>query len=638
MSLSLNLCFNDKSISTIITDMRILRSFTIKRLLFSHSVIVTLLLLSFLHASAQRSAEDALAMQYYQNAEYDRAAIIYEKLFNRSPNPTLYYDQYLNTLIKIKRYDDAEKVVKRMMKDVPDYPSYKIDYGRVLQEQGHQAKANDWYNNIIRELPANEHAIREISIAFYRATAYDYATRALLQGRKILRDDNIFSYDLISLYRYQKNKPMLIQEYLNLLSAPETQASMVNQAKNAFATVLENPEDYDQLKIALLKKMQKEPQSLAFPDLLAWQFYQQKEYNLALKQIISLDKRQKEEGERVYEFAATLIANKAYEPAIEALNYLVSKGKEQQYYIPAKIQLLNCKNQLLTNGKFSQDDLLQLEKDYKSLINEFGSTHNTVFAVKQLASLQAFHLSKLSEAESLLEGALKVPGLPRASIAALKLDLGDIYVLNNEPWEAALIYGQVEKEFPNEPNGQEAKFRGARLSYYQGEFNWAKAQLDVLKSSTSQLIANDALNLSLLIQENTASKEDTSALKKFAFADLLAFKNQSQRALSVLDSVQKLYPGNSLGDDILMTKAKIFLKKQEFQEAVIQLQLITQNHSFDLWADDAWFMLGDIYEIQLQDKEKAKQCFQKLITDFPGSILTSEARKRFRNLRGDTIG
>ncbi|WP_207533862.1 tetratricopeptide repeat protein [Desertivirga arenae] len=618
--------------------MRILRSFNIKTLFFSPSVMIILLVLNYFNASAQRTADDALALQYYQNAEYDRAAIIYEKLFTRSSNPALYYDQYLNSLIKIKRYDDAEKVVKKMVKEMPENPSFKIDLGRVLQEQGQQAKANEWYNNIIKDLPPNEHAIREISIAFYRATAYDYATKALLQGRKLLKDENIFSYDLISLYRYQKNKPMLIQEYLSLLSSPDIESNMANQAKNAFSAVLESSEDYDQLRIALLRKMQKEPQNVIYPDLLAWLFYQQKEYSLALKQLISLDKRQKEEGERVYEFAGNLIASKAYEPAVEALNYLVSKGKEQQYYIPAKIQLLNCKNQLLTSGKFTQDDLLQLEKDYKDLIEEFGKTHNTIFAIRQLANLQAFYLHKLVDAEKLLENALKMPALPPALVALVKLDLGDVYVLNNEPWEAALIYGQVEKEFPNEPNGQEAKFKGARLSYYQGEFNWAKAQLDVLKSSTSQLTANDALNLSLLIQENTATGADTNALKKFAYADLLAFKNDSQEALVVLDSIQKLYPGNSLEDDILMTKAKIFLKQQEVQEALKQLQLITVNHSFDLWADDAWFMMGDIYENQLQDKEKAKQCYQKIITDFPGSILASEARKRFRNLRGDAIG
>jgi len=617
--------------------MKTIKSSYIKSLFHKTFTITTLLLLSVSFAFAQRSSEDALALQYYQNAEYDKAAIIYEKLFNHS-NPQNYYDQYLNTLIKIKKYDEAEKVVKKMIKISPENYSFKVDYGRILQEQGQQTKADDWYNNIIKSLPQNEYAIREISIAFYRASAYDFAIKTLLQGRKLLKDDNMFAYDLISLYRFQKNKPMLVQEYLNFLSLPEMENNMLNQAKNAFSSLFESPEDYDILKLTLLKKLQKDPQSIAYSDLLAWLFMQQKEYNLALKQLIALDKRQKEDGNRIYEFASTLIANKAYEAAIDALNYLISQGKDHQYYIPARIQLLNCKNQLLTSGKLSQPELLQLEKDYKDLINEFGKTYNTVFAVRQLANLEAFYLNKATEAETLLENVLKIPNLPPPAIAAVKLDLGDIYIITGELWEAALIYGQVEKEFPNEPNGQEAKFRGAKLSYYQGEFNWAKAQLDVLKSSTSQLIANDALNLSLLIQENTATKNDTNALKKFAYADLLAFKNQNQKALLVLDSIQKLFPGNSLEDDILMTKSKIYLKEQEVQQAISQLQLITQNYSFDLWADDAWFMLGDIYENQLQDKEKAKECFQKIITDFPGSILAGEARKRFRNLRGDAIG
>ena len=612
------------------------RKILIKKHLYAPILLLALLLPAL--AMAQRNADDALALQYYQNGEYEKAASIYEKLFSKPANATLYYDQYLNSLIKIKRYDEAENLVKKMIKLIPENYAYQIDFGRILHEQGQQTKASERYNNLIKNLPENEHAIREISISFYRASAYDYAIKTLLQGRKVLKDEGIFAYDLISLYRFQKNKPMLIQEYLGFLTNPEMANSVVNQAKNTFATLFESAEDYDLLKSALLRKIQKDPQNIGYSDLLAWVFIQQKEYGLALKQIISLDKRLKEDGERVYEFAGTLIASKAYDPAIEALNYIISQGQAGQYYIPAKIQLLNAKNQLLTSGKFSQNELLQLEQDYLNLLKEFGKSMNTVFAIRQLANLQAFYLHKIKDAELLLENALKAPNLPPSAIASLKLDLGDIYVLTNEPWEAALIYGQVEKQFANEPNGQEAKFRGAKLSYYQGEFTWANTQLKVLKSSTSQLIANDALNLSLLIQENTTTLADTNALKKYAYADFLAFKNESTKALAVLDSIPSLFPGNSLEDDILMTKAKIYLKQEKLNDAITQLNSITQKHSFDIWGDDAWFMLGDIYENKLNDKEKAKECYQKIITDFPGSILANEARKRFRNLRGDAIG
>jgi len=633
MSLSLNYAIN-KSRGTEAPLSRMKIKSSIKPFLYVLAFIVLMPQL----LRAQRSNDEALALQYFQNAEYEKAAAIYEKLFSKPANAFTYYDQYLNTLIKIKKYDEAEKVVKKMIKIAPENYAYQVDFGRILQEQGQQTKANEWYNNIIKNLPDNEVAIREISIAFYRSSAYDFAIKTLLQGRKVLKDESLFGYDLISLYRFQKNKPMLIQEYLSFLGPSDTENSILAQAKNAFSTLLDTPEDFDLLKISLLRKIQKEPQTTAFTDLLAWVYIQQKEYSLALKQIISLDKRLKEDGERIYEFASTLIASKAYDAAIEALNYLVARGSTSQFYVTAKIQLLNCKNQLLTSGKFAQSDLLQLEQDYLSLINEFGKTTNTVFAMRQLASLQAFHLHKVKEAEQLLENALKVPNLPPSVIAPIKLDLGDIYILTNEPWEAALMYGQVEKQFANEPNGQEAKLRGAKLSFYQGEFTWAYAQLKVLKSSTSQLTANDALNLSLLIQENTETLADSNALKKYAYADLLVFKNETPKALLVLDSIHTLFPGNSLEDDILMTKARIYLKQDNVTEAVNQLRLITQNYKFDIWGDDAWFMLGDIYENKLQDKEKAKECYEKIINEYPGSILATEARKRFRNLRGDAIG
>jgi outer membrane protein assembly factor BamD (BamD/ComL family) len=217
------------------------------------------------------------------------------------------------------------------------------------------------------------------------------------------------------------------------------------------------------------------------------------------------------------------------------------------------------------------------------------------------------------------------------------LELGDVYVLADEVWDAALIYGQVEKQFPNESLGQEAKARNAKLAYYRGDFAWAKIQLDVLKGATSQLMANDALNLSLLMSDNLQNESDTSALKKYAYADLLIFKNLPEQALNLLDSINILYPKNSLADDILMAKAKIYIAKNNYPEAISQLQKIVTDYPTDLWADDAVFMMADIYETKLTQPDKAKELYQKIITNFSGSLYVTEARKRFRNLRGDKI-
>ena len=255
--------------------------------------------------------------------------------------------------------------------------------------------------------------------------------------------------------------------------------------------------------------------------------------------------------------------------------------------------------------------------------------------MQKLADLQAFKLHKLADAQKLLEEAINVPGIRPEMLAECKLTLGDVYLINGQPWDATLSYSQVEKDFPNTTIGQDAKYRNAKLAYYTGDFTWAKGQLDVLKAATSQLIANDALNLSLLISDNITADSTGAALKIYARADLQIFAERPQQALEALDSIDKKYPGNSLTDDILMAKARLLIQQKDYANTVPLLKKIVDDNSTGLWADDAVFMLGDIFENQLNDKEQAKIYYQKIITDYAGSLWINEARKRFRILRGD---
>jgi tetratricopeptide (TPR) repeat protein len=375
------------------------------------------------------------------------------------------------------------------------------------------------------------------------------------------------------------------------------------------------------LRIALLKRIQKDPQQTIFVNLLTWQFLQQKDFDQALNQALALSRRTDNDGSDIYELCRTLVFNEAYDAAIRGYEYLISKGKEGPYYISSKIELINTKNSKVTAGKYVQADLIELEKNYIDLLTEFGQTTTTAFAMQKLANLQTFKLHKLNEAQKVLEDALKVPQIRPALLAACKLDLGDIYLLNNQPWEATLLYSQVEKDFVNTPVGQDAKFRNARFAYYTGDFTWAKGQLDVLKAATTQLIANDALNLSLLIGDNIVADTTGKALKMYARADLQIFAQQQEKAIAILDSINTKFPDNQLSDDISMAKARIAIQQKAYPDAVTYLKKIITDHPSDLWADDAVFMLGDIYENQLNDKEQAKTYYQKIITDYAGQPL-----------------
>lgn len=571
-----------------------------------------------------------LAKQFTANGEQQKAIEIYQKLFKQD-NET-YFSDYYNSLLIFKKFDDAINISKKMIRVHPGDNQYRIMLGTAYLQQGSVEKANALFDDLIKNLPADQNEIALVASQFYQNSNIDYAVKIFQQGRKLLNNDHLFTYELINLYRYKRDKVGLIDEYLNFLPA---NPAFVSQAENMFSSIFEGAADFDLLKLELLKRIQKEPQQTIYIELLTWQYLQQKQFDQALNQAIALSRRQNDDGSAVFELCRTLNGNEAFDTAIRGYQFIISKGKEQDLYIPAKIELINTENLRVTSGKYTQNDLLVLEKDYTDLLTEFGKNYSTVSAMQKLAALQAFKLHNLKDAQKLLEEAINIPDIKPNLLASCKLDLGDVLLLNNQPWDATLLFAQVEKDYPNTSIGQDAKFRNAKLAYYTGDFTWAKGQLDILKAATSQLIANDALNLSLLISDNIAADSTGAALKIYARADLLIFAEEPEKALATLDSIDKKFPGNALTDDILMAKARLLIQQKDYSGAIPLLKKIVDDHNSGLWADDAVFMLGDIYENHLDDKEQAKIYYQKIINDYAGSLWLNEARKRYRLLRGD---
>lgn len=588
----------------------------------------------FLLHAQDRVVDEALAYQFYQQGEYDKATVLLEKLFNQTKDDN-YFELYFTSLIKIKKYAEAENITKKLAKQFPLKTLYPIALGRVYLESGRTDEANKLFLDVISRVQKDEFSVRELATHFYRFEAYDMAINTFLQGRKILGDDQAFIYELISVYRFKKNKVKLIDEYLNALT---TNPQVLPQAQNAFASVFEGNTDYQLLQVSLLKKLQKNPDIEVFNQLLIWQFLQQQQYEIALRQLLAQDKRTKDDGALLFNTASTFVANKAFTTAIKAYEYLLTKGKENNYYLASRIQLVNTKFELALSGKYENQEISLLADQYKAILDEYGKNSQTMFALQRWAYLQAYYLNDLKKAEAALEECLTIPEIAPMELGRIKLELGDTYILTQQPWEAVLIYEQVAKQFESQPIGNDAKFRSTKLSFYQGDFKYAKSQADVLKASTSQLIANDALNLSLLISDNLLNKNDSLALIMYAKAEMIQFKNKPELALAKLDSIGLLYPKNSLADDILMAKAKIYLKTSEINKAVDLLKEVINTYPESIWIDDALFTLADLYEKKLDDLEQAKTLYQKLMNDYPGSILNAEARKRFRNLRGDNLG
>ena len=397
--------------------------------------------------------------------------------------------------------------------------------------------------------------------------------------------------------------------------------------------------DFKELQVQLYDRIREDPKATVYPELLTWLFIQNKDYKNALRQVRAMDRRLKENGGRVYRLAQTAARDKDYPTAIKAYNYIVeNKGQQNTYYLEAKREILKCKRlQLVAGYTYSLEDLKILEKEYEEFLNEFGRNKSTGSIILELAELEAFYINDLDKAISLLDEMVGYPGMRIQLRAEAKIALADYYLMQGERWESTLLYSQVDKNFKDDLLGQLARFKNAKLSYYTGDFQWAQDQFSVLKASTSKLIANDALDLSVFIMDNLGLDTTAAPMLLYAKADLLVFQNRFADAFKTLDSINVLFPKHSLEDDIYYTKAKIHLKKKELEQAASMFTHIIDNFDESIRLDNAIFELADLYEKHLNKKEEAKALFKRIITDHTDSTFAVEARKRFRVLRGEEL-
>ncbi len=584
-----------------------------------------------------QQTEEQLGAQYYNNRELDKALATFESLYSRNPSQFNYL-YYINTLLELKEFDKAEKVIKKQLKTNPEDPRYQVDLGYLNIMQGDITKGRKMYENCLKDLQPDKMQIYNLSYAFSNRRETDYVIRTYLHGRALLKDPSAFAFELAYTYEVLGSTELMIDEYLNLITSNPQQVALVQNRLQAWLSDDVDNSKNDTYRKVLLKKLQQNPDEIIYNELLLWHSIQQKDFPFALLQAKALDKRYGENGQRIFDLAALCVSNENFNAAIDGYKYIIKKNTNKELVMRSRIELINAEfSQYKSLFLQDKNKLLLMQQDYKLLLDELGKTAFTIPLILNQAHLQALYLGETEEATELLLQAINLPQVPLTKQAECKLELADIYLFSGEQWEATLLYSQVEKTFKNEPLGHEAKFRNAKLSFYIGEFGWALAQLDVLKAATSKLIANDALELSLLITDNIEEDSLTTPLSMYAKADLLEFRNHDTEALAVLDSISTLFPMHSIADNVLFKKAEIFSKNGKFDLAAANYSEIIEKYPYDLLADDALYNLASLYENQLHDKNKAMQLYEKILTQYPGSLYVVDARKHFRALRNDPV-
>ena len=586
-------------------------------------------------SSSQTLTTEKLAIQYYEQKQFEKANIYFDELFNKSAEN--WFSYYYKSLLAIKDYSKAEKITKKFLKEDKNNTFLYVRLGQIYKLQNNEKKEKEFYDKAIKDLIAFPPYVQNLATAFVESGQYNYALDSYQKGRNATPEYPYY-FERAEVFKAMNDLKAMINELLDAIDFKESDIQLVkinlqnslgyNEETGGFKNPL--------LKEELQKRIQKNPDKIAFIEFLIFVQLQQKDFYGAFIQSKSLDKRLNEDGQRMYELAKLFVTNKQWSVSKQCFDYIILKGPSNLFFDAATIDNLSVEFLSLTESALTQREaFISLEANLLKANEKYKNSYLSSGLIKDIASLKAYYLDKSSEAIILLEDYLLNNSLEIQLKAELKLMLADIYLISGEIWEASLLYSQVEKDFKYEAIGQEAKFRNAKLSFYAGDFAWAKSQADVLKGATTKLISNDALDLSLIISDAIAVDTNEAPLKLFACADLMIRQHKYEEAIVKMDSINLLYSSNTLGDDIYFKKAQIYMIQKKYKDVESMYKNILEYYPNELYADDAQFKLGELYEYYLSDKEKAKQIYQELLLNFSGSTYAVDARMRYRELRGD---
>jgi len=607
-----------------------------KKIIYGLFLLSTGLSFSAADVSAQTDLE--LAEFYYNEGSYEQAQLYLVEIYKRNKTNAV-YQMYYQSLLAMDDFEGAESLVQKRLKRMHknSKSTAYVDLGSLYLNFDKLDLAREAFDSALELLqPGKNQAVR-LANAFIKLDELDMAYKTYRKAQSLGTTD--FHYQFANLQGMRRDYQGMVESFLELLHKTPTYLRTVQNSLNRNLRLQTEPENGEIVRTELLKAAQRYPDDTIFPEMLVWYFTQEKDFASAFIHARSLDLRSKGIGLNIMELGNTAAANDDLETAMDCYGYVAAKGVDSPYFFTARNELLQVRFHALTKETPPNlDGLTLLEEDYAASIRDLGVKSETSIMLKNQAHILAFFLDRGDEGMAIMEEVLSIPGLNTRVAAVCKLELGDIYVFENLVWDASLLFSQVILDFKDDPLGHEAKYRNARISYYTGDFAWAQTQLNALKASTSKLISNDAINLSLLITDNFNLDTIFEPMEMYARADLLIMQRRYGEAVTTLDTLIDNWPGHALEDEILMLKGDLSLQNGDVDSALTHYQEVVDLHFDDITGDDALYNLAVIYDVKLNDLVKAQALYEQLIFEFSGSLHVIEARKRYRELKGEEVG
>lgn len=592
--------------------------------------ILFLVFASLICMSTTAGQDARLAEQYFRDGEFEKAAAMYKSMYAKNPNYN-YLEKYTQSLSSLGRKEEAQQVVTEAYKRNPNDLYTTILYAVQMEEMGELEKAEAAYNEIVSRPVKSVNEIFNIASRLRMSNKNKMALKVYEKGLEQFDRNSEIAYSAAFLYREVDENEKMITCLLDAMN--NNNQRMINI--QSFIQRYLSKEDMEIVKNQLLERIQKDPSSTQYTEMLSWVFVQERNIAGALRQYIALDRRLSLDGTSVYDMGKLAYREGDYKAALTAFNYITQNRSDNQgIYFSARVEEMEVMKAVIADSaKPSPADIDSLRQKYNIFLAEFGKNPGTAGVIASFADFEGNLANNPEKGIALYRELLDIKGLNKYIEANAKLNLGDLYFIIGEKWEATLLYAQLDKSFRDEMLGQEARYRMARLSYYDGDFEWAKEQFNILKVATSRMISNDAIDKVVFINDNLNLDTTPVPMMLFAEGELLVARKLYDEALLKFRQITDEFPEHGLTDDILYVKAQIAKQRKDYVAAENFYLEIVNNYATDIKGDDAIFELAQLYETRLNRTEDALNLYERLFLEFENSIFAVEARKKYRELR-----
>lgn len=584
-------------------------------------LIIALFSVSFVFCQNSSS----LAESYFREGEYEKASQIYESLEKNNPFNTRYLKRLITCYQETSNYEKAADLLQKKLLNNPSQHYLRIEIGYNFDRQQKTALAKKEYDFAIDAITSDPSLGGIMGRMFQQNNLLDYAIEAYSKTMRLYKNAS-YEFQIAQIYGEKGEFEKMFDSYTQLIDKDENYLGGVQRFTSRYINEDATNSNNIAFKKSLLKKSISNPKNV-WNELLSWLFTKQKEYGKAFIQEKALFNRDPAYIETVFRLAKIAFENNDNTTAKKCFDFILEKTNFIEEKITAELYLL--KIAVKTTAKNSASL-------FEKTLQEYGVNRNSLEIQLEFADYLTFKINNPSKAIEVLEKALLL-STSKFKNARIKLKLGEVLVFTGRFNKALLYFSQVQTQLKNHPLSQQARFKVAQTSYFKGDFKWAKSQLKILKGSTTQLIANDAVDLFLVISDNEPKDSIPSGLIDFAKADLLAYQNKNTEAIAIYSAMAQKYQGQNIEDDVLFNQATLYLKENQYENTISNLLKIISINAEGILVDDSYYLLAEVYKNKIKDTEKASEYYQKIIFEKPSSIYLVDARKKYREIRGDII-